>query len=66
VKREARPNEQKLISEHISHHVSKSDAAATKSSEIIERLRERRAALIAAAVTGQIDVTQPTLTEAAA
>jgi type I restriction enzyme, S subunit len=34
--------------------------------ELIDRLSERRAALITAAVTGQIDVTQPVMTEAAA
>ena len=34
--------------------------------QAIDRLRERRAALITAAVTGQIDVTEPALTEAAA
>lgn len=34
--------------------------------QAIDRLRERRSALITAAVTGQIDVTEPVLTEAAA
>ena len=44
---------------------AKIDDLAAKAAQAIERLRERRAALITAAVTGQIDVTRPAITEAA-
>ncbi len=49
--------EQVAIADHIDAHNSRNDAIFSRTMESIERLQEFRAALITAAVTGQIDVT---------
>jgi type I restriction enzyme S subunit len=59
-------HEQDSIVLYLKERLARFDAARGRSAEIIARLRERRAALITAAVTGQIDVTQPVMIEAAA
>jgi type I restriction enzyme S subunit len=48
--------EQRAIVEHISRETAKVDAVRAATERTIALLKERRAALIAAAVTGQIDV----------
>lgn len=48
--------DQAAIVEHIAREVEKVEAAGNATQRTIDLLRERRAALIAAAVTGQIDV----------
>jgi len=50
------PHEQEAIRKHLDAQVTKLDALHTAATETIGLLRERRAALIAAAVTGAIDV----------
>ena len=49
-------DEQRAIVEHIARETAKLDAVRAATERTIALLRERRAALIAAAVTGQIDV----------
>ena len=49
-------NEQKDISEHISRTSDELDLLADKAEQAVAFLKERRAALISAAVTGKIDV----------
>lgn len=49
-------DEQRTIVEHIAHEVSKLDAVRAATERTITLLKERRSALIAAAVTGQINV----------
>jgi type I restriction enzyme S subunit len=58
--------EQKDIVETLAIQLGVMNITRTRSIEMIERLKERRSALITAAVTGQIDVTDPALTKAAA
>jgi len=48
--------EQQAICQHISNHCTSVDSLVGKIRGVNERLKERRAALITAAVTGQIDV----------
>lgn len=48
--------EQRLIVNYITRQVEELDALTTEAERIIELLRERRAALVSAAVTGKIDV----------
>ena len=47
---------QREIIAHLDHETSKIDALSDKAREMIEVLRERRQALVSAAVTGKIDV----------
>ncbi len=49
-------SEQQAIVEHIAHETAKLDAVRAATERTIALLKERRSALIAAAVTGQIDV----------
>lgn len=49
---------QREIADHLDRETAKIDALIAKAQEFVELARERRAALITAAVTGQIDVTQ--------
>ena len=51
------PEEQRLIVEHIKSETSHLDALCHATERSLSLLRERRAALIAAAVTGQITIT---------
>lgn len=51
-------DEQRQIAVHLDRETSKIDALIAKSERFIELARERRSALITAAVTGQIDVTE--------
>jgi len=55
--------EQNAIVVHLSHVTSELDHLALEATTAIELLRERRTALISAAVTGQIDVRQPSPAE---
>jgi type I restriction enzyme S subunit len=48
--------EQRRIADHLAERVAKIDALVASTQRFIELARERRAALITAAVTGQIDV----------
>jgi type I restriction enzyme S subunit len=48
--------EQRTIVEHIAHETAKLDAVRAATERTIVLLKERRSALIAAAVTGQLDV----------
>ena len=57
--------EQGAIIRHLDHVLPKIDHLRNRSETVIEHLRERRTALITAAVIGQIDVTNPAITEAA-
>lgn len=50
--------QQREIADHLDRETAKIDALIAKASEFVELARERRAALITAAVTGHIDVTQ--------
>ncbi len=50
------PDEARAISDAIDNHLNEIDALEGQSRDAIELLRERRAALISAAVTGNIDV----------
>lgn len=52
--------EQQAIVEHIARETAKLDSLRTATERTIALLKERRAALIAAAVTGQIEVTEAT------
>ena len=49
-------DEQRRIAAHIDEQTAKIDALITETERFIELARERRAALVTAAVTGQIDV----------
>lgn len=49
-------NEQRAIVEFIKNEVDKLDALSRQASNVIGLLKERRSALISAAVTGKIDV----------
>ena len=49
------PSEQQKIVEHIARETAKLDAVRDATERTIELLKERRSALIAAAVTGQLD-----------
>lgn len=49
-------NEQRLISDYVEERIGQITHLQTKNDQSINRLREYRAALITAAVTGQIDV----------
>ena len=51
-----RLNEQRAIVAHIERETAKLDELRAATERTIALLKERRAALIAAAVTGQIDV----------
>jgi len=51
--------EQQAIVEHIARNTGKLDAVRGATERTIELLKERRAVLIAAAVTGQLDVGKP-------
>ena len=57
--------EQSQIAAYIDRRLAEIADLRNRSRKIIERLRERRTALITAAVTGQIDVSRPAITEAA-
>ncbi len=50
------PHEQRAIVEHIARETAKLDAVRAATERTIALLKERRSALIAAAVTGQLDV----------
>lgn len=58
--------EQVAITRYLASRLTQLDATYDRSVRMIALLRERRAALITAAVTGQIDITAPGLTEEAA
>ena len=58
--------EQIAIADYLDASMLKIDAAHEQATALIAILGERRAALITAAVTGQIDVTEPAMAEAAA
>jgi type I restriction enzyme S subunit len=58
--------EQIAITSVLDTDLARLDATRARSAEMIARLRERRSALITAAVTGQIDVTGAHISEAAA
>lgn len=49
-------NEQRQIVDYLDHETAKIDTLSAKAREIIDMLKERRQALISAAVTGKIDV----------
>ncbi len=49
-------SEQKEIADFLDHETAKIDTLIQKSSHAIDLLKERRTALISAAVTGKIDV----------
>ena len=49
------PETQKIIADYIGHETTQLDTLAAKTRETIDLLKERRAALIAAAVSGSID-----------
>jgi type I restriction enzyme S subunit len=49
-------NEQRAIVENVAHETTKLDAVRAATERTIALLKERRSALIAAAVTGQIEV----------
>jgi type I restriction enzyme, S subunit len=49
-------DEQQSIVEHIGREIAKLDAVRAATERTIALLKERRSALIAAAVTGQLDV----------
>ncbi|MGN2299895.1 hypothetical protein ACSOSW_11640 [Micrococcus luteus KDCGSN] len=49
--------EQREIAEHLDRETAKIDALIAKAERFIELAQERRAALITAAVTGQIETT---------
>lgn len=49
-------NEQREIADHLDRETAKIDALIAKAERFIELARERRAALITAAVTGQIEI----------
>ena len=57
--------EQNEIARYVDHHLARFERIRVKCNDLTARYRERRTALITAAVTGRIDVTQPALTEAA-
>jgi type I restriction enzyme S subunit len=59
------PEEQNAIVVHLSHVTSELDRLALEATTAIELLRERRTALISAAVTGQIDVRDSASVESA-
>ena len=58
-------SEQEAIVRYLDSSLEQFDRLTRQSTEVTERLRERRTALITAAVTGQIDVSRPAITEAA-
>ena len=49
-------NEQREIADHLDRETAKIDALIAKAERFIELAQERRAALITAAVTGQIEI----------
>lgn len=51
-----RERDQKTIAEHLTHQIAELDATIADAREAIALSKERRAALISAAVTGKIDV----------
>ena len=57
--------EQRAIADFLDEMCGQISAAQRTAKALSEELRERRTALITAAVTGQIDVTRPAITEAA-
>jgi type I restriction enzyme, S subunit len=59
-------SEQLAIASHLDNLLARLSSTATLGIALIDRLKERRSALITAAVTGQIDVTDPALNKAAA
>jgi type I restriction enzyme S subunit len=59
-------SEQNAIIHYLDQRIAGLDTTRTQSVEMIERLRERRSALITAAVTGQIDMTSSAPNKAAA
>lgn len=59
------PEEQSGIAVFLDHKTAKLDALTAEAQHAIDLLKERRSALITAAVTGQIDATRPAITEAA-
>lgn len=48
--------EQRAIADHLDHTTGRIDTLISKNRELIDKLQERRSALISAAVTGKIDV----------
>jgi type I restriction enzyme S subunit len=58
-------SEQLVITTYLDRIGGKVAVLRERATQMINRLRERRSALITAAVTGQLDVTEPTLTVAA-
>ncbi|MCV7487024.1 restriction endonuclease subunit S, partial [Micrococcus luteus] len=50
------PAEQREIADHLDRETAKIDALIAKAERFIELAQERRAALITAAVTGQIEI----------
>jgi len=61
----APPEEQKTIMAYLDRETSNLDALKAEAKRAVELLKERRSALIAAAVTGKVDVRQPVELEAA-
>jgi type I restriction enzyme S subunit len=59
-------SEQKEIIRYLEQRLASLETTRSRSVEMIDRLRERRSALITAAVTGQIDVTKSNPAQAAA
>lgn len=55
---EIRGQEQRAVVEHIARATAKLDAVRAATERTIALLKERRSALIAAAVTGQLDLTR--------
>ncbi|MFB6720559.1 restriction endonuclease subunit S [Kribbella sp. NPDC056345] len=53
-------SEQRRIADHLDEQITKLDRLITEAERFVELARERRAALIAAAVTGQLDVREMT------
>lgn len=52
-------DEQKAIVQHVDYETSRIDRLVEKTQRSIDLLKERRAAFITAAVTGQIDLREP-------
>lgn len=50
------PDEQRTIVAHIAAETAKLDALLSAAERTIDLIKERRAALITAAVTGQLDI----------
>ncbi len=59
-------DEQRRIADHLDEQTTKIDLLIAKAERFIELAKERRSALITAAVTGQIDVRPESMKEAGA